>query len=238
MKKPQWKDVRLPTFGTALIWVFALVQATRYGRMFLLNEAVQSGVTGVAAIDAVLEWFALFGGLLMGAGVSFGIAYVANKYRGLKAVNKTEKETISWTRLLLGGILFVSPFVLAPIAGAWVTWAWWRQVIAIAIPDGMVAALAFVDTKAESAKPTATQSDAGASQSAKVQLQVRRSAKQSAKSATESVALGRTYPRKCEHCEEVIRAPQSVGAHMKKHHPELCKPKGVVVTNLFEKVQA
>lgn len=43
------------------------------------------------------------------------------------------------------------------------------------------------------------------------------------------------YPRKCEHCDAQIKAPQSVGAHMKKHHPELCKPK-VLAENFFENV--
>jgi len=51
----------------------------------------------------------------------------------------------------------------------------------------------------------------------------KRSAKKSAK-----------YPRTCTHCDAQIKSPNAVGAHMKKHHPELCKPK-TLAEALFEK---
>lgn len=77
----------------------------------------------------------------------------------------------------------------------------------------------------------------------------------SAKSATDSapksdarpkksVAPARTsatdsngYPRRCEHCASdspngLLKSPNSIGGHMKKHHPDLCKPK-VLAEQLF-----
>jgi hypothetical protein len=59
----------------------------------------------------------------------------------------------------------------------------------------------------------------------------------SAKSATDSSALRRTYPRRCEHCPSdspngLLKSANAVGGHMKKHHPELCKPK-VLAVKLF-----
>lgn len=78
--------------------------------------------------------------------------------------------------------------------------------------------------------------------SAATTAQVRRTAIKPAASPSQSVAqvqavpaTATRYPRKCEHCDAQIKAPQSVGAHMKKHHPELCKPK-VLAENLFENV--
>lgn len=65
----------------------------------------------------------------------------------------------------------------------------------------------------------------------------------SPKSATESVGLSRTYPRRCEHCASdspfgEIKSPNAVGGHMKKHHPELCEKKVKVslAENLFSEV--
>jgi hypothetical protein len=37
------------------------------------------------------------------------------------------------------------------------------------------------------------------------------------------------WPRKCEHCEDMIGSPNAKGAHMKKHHPELCIRKAIPV---------
>lgn len=52
----------------------------------------------------------------------------------------------------------------------------------------------------------------------------------SASDSSDSLALRRTYPRTCEHCatdspHALIKSPNAVGGHMKKHHPELCKSK-------------
>jgi hypothetical protein len=111
----------------------------------------------------------------------------------------------------------------------------------------MVADLAIVLAGAVSGKglialseTSASQSNAGASDSAKSANGVRRTAShsakvqlQSAKSATHLDAVQRIYPKKCEHCDAQIASPQAVGAHMKKHHPEMCKSKSLAVT-LFE----
>lgn len=67
--------------------------------------------------------------------------------------------------------------------------------------------------------------------------ELRRTAKESKQTATESPvvqlqsveppahsnALASKYPRKCDYCNEQINSSNAVGGHMKKHHPELCK---------------
>lgn len=88
----------------------------------------------------------------------------------------------------------------------------------------------------------------------KKDLEEKRKARQSAKSASKSVAhamqsigspaqsvAGATqYPRRCTHCatdisDEIalIKNSFAVGGHMKKHHPELCKPK-TLAGNFFD----
>lgn len=178
------------------------------------------------------------GGLIAGLVVNITIAVAASRYGSLKGNKRTRQ---AWAAFV--GMLFLSPLLVSPVIfyslpetflGVW----WLRALWAIAWP--LVADLAIVLAGAVSGKDLIALSDVSAmhsaksaTQSAKSAIAVRRTKLQSAKSATESVALQRTYPRKCEHCEEIIRTPQSVGAHMKKHHPELCKPKPLAV-ELFE----
>jgi nitrate reductase NapE component len=214
--------------GMMLIILMALVQATRYARSFSLNEALQGGMTGDAGIDTVLQWLGLGGGILMGMGVSFGIAYVAIRYRGLKATTKTAKESILITRFILIAILCVSPFVLVPLAGAFVTLGWWHQIILMAIPDALTAALAFSDSSIASATQSGAQSDAMRRSPTHSATEVRKSATHSARSATQSDAL---WPRKCDFCDEQIASPNAKGAHMKKHHPEKCKVHKMVIVD-------
>lgn len=191
------------------------------------------------------------GGLIAGVVVNITIAIAASQYGTLNGKKRTRQAFVSFI-----GMMFISPLLVSPVIfyslpetflGVW----WLKAIWAVAWP--LVADLAIVlagavsgkgllalsDAGATQSAAGASQSDAGATDGPKSANAVRRTKSQSAKSATDSVALQRTYPRKCEHCEEVIRTPQSVGAHMKKHHPDLCKPKALAV-ELFEgsKVQS
>lgn len=85
-------------------------------------------------------------------------------------------------------------------------------------------------TGAKSATDSAPKSDARPKKSVAP-------ATDNAKSASDSNALRRTYPRRCEHCATdspfgLLKSANAVGGHMKKHHPDLCKPK-VLAEQLF-----
>jgi hypothetical protein len=94
-----------------------------------------------------------------------------------------------------------------------------------------------------SGKTDAAESAKSASQSVARPRKSEPSPTESAKSASQSDGLSRTYPRRCEHCASdspfgVLKSPNAIGGHMKKHHPELCKPKvaATLADNLFTKV--
>jgi len=191
------------------------------------------------------------GGLIAGVVVNITIAVAASRFGALKGNKRTRQALVAFV-----GMMFISPLLVSPVIfyslpetflGVWwLRGLWsigWPLVADLAIVlAGAVSGKGLIALSGESATQSATsasQSNAGATDSAKSANAVRRTKLQSAKSATDSDALRRTYPRKCEHCTEVIRTPQSVGAHMKSHHPDLCKPKALAV-ELFEgsKVQA
>ena len=97
--------------------------------------------------------------------------------------------------------------------------------IAITV-GGVISSGAPARTGARSATDSPTKSVARAKKSDA-------SATESATSASDSAGLGSKYPRRCEHCATdspfgVLKSANAVGGHMKKHHPELCKPKALV----------
>ena len=199
------------------------------------------------------------GGLIAGMVVSITIAIASSRFGALKGKTRTKQAAAAFV-----GMLFLSPILVAPVIfyslpgtflGVWWLRALWSIGWALVADLAIVLAgavsgkglIALSEESATHSAKSASQSDAGATDSAKSANAVRRTKLQSAKSATDSIApapqsepVQRTYPRKCEHCEEIIRTPQSVGAHMKKHHPDLCKPKASLAVNLFEgtKVQS
>ncbi len=191
------------------------------------------------------------GGLIAGLVVNVTLAVAASRFGALNGKKRTRQALIAFVGMMFISPLLVSPVIFYSLPGTFLGVWWLRAIWAVAWPA--VADLAIVlagavsgkglialsDEGATQSAGTASQSNAGATDSPKSANAVRRTKSQSAKSATDSDAVQRTYPRKCEHCEEIIRTPQSVGAHMKKHHPELCKPKPLAVT-LFqgEKVQS
>ena len=178
------------------------------------------------------------GGLVAGVVVNVSLAIAASRYGSLKGDKRTRQATAAFLIILVLSPVLVSPVMFYRLPETFLTIPL-RWALAIAWP--MVADLAIVLAGAVSGKGlialsegSAAQSNAGATDSAKSAIAVRRTKLQSAKSATDSDALRRTYPRRCEHCATMITSPQAVGAHMKKHHPELCKPKPMAV-GYFEK---
>jgi hypothetical protein len=167
------------------------------------------------------------GGLIAGLVVNITIALAASRFGALKGDKRTRQATIAFIAMM-----FVSPLLVAPVIfyslpetflGMWPLRAAWS----VAWP--LAADLAIVLAGAVSGKGLIALSDAGAKGATKTASKKL----QSAKSAPESSALRRTYPRKCNHCTEMLRTANSVGAHMKKHHPELCKPKVTLAEALF-----
>jgi len=167
------------------------------------------------------------GGLIAGLVVNITIALAASRFGALKGDKRTRQATIAFIAMM-----FVSPLLVAPVIfyslpetflGMWPLRAAWS----VAWP--LAADLAIVLAGAVSGKGLIALSDAGAKSANKPASKKL----QSAKIATESVALKQTYPRKCNHCTEMLRTANSVGAHMKKHHPELCKPKVTLAEALF-----
>lgn len=168
------------------------------------------------------------GGLIAGLVVNLSLAISASRYGSIKGDKRT-----SQARAAFWGMVILSPLVVSPVIfyslpetflGHWLARAIWSSFWPL------VADLAIVGAGAVSGRgliSLSEESPKSATDSAKSARKVRRTATDSAKSATDSVALRRTYPHKCEHCDAQIASPHAVGAHMKKHHPELCKPKSL-----------
>lgn len=97
-----------------------------------------------------------------------------------------------------------------------------------------------INTRAKHAQELAEEKEKHAQELAQLREQ-RRTARESKRTAAESApivlqsvaqsaASAPKYPRRCEHCPEgtpdsvaILQKSNSVGGHMKKHHPELCK---------------
>jgi len=165
------------------------------------------------------------GGLAAGIVVNVSIAIAASRFGALKGDKRIRQASYAFV-----GMLFLSPVLVSPVIfyslppsflGIWELRAAWS----VAWP--LVADLAIVLAGAVSGKGLIALSDAGASQSVASAKSSRESASKksdNAKSPADSIAVKRTYPRKCEHCTEILRSANAVGGHMKKHHPQLCKP--------------
>ena len=173
------------------------------------------------------------GGLVAGVVVNVSLAIAASRYGSLNGAKRTKQAQVAFVTMMVFSPVLVSPVVFYSLPETFLSiplrWAW-----AIAWP--MVADLAIVLAGAVSGKglialsePSAGKSEAGASDSAKGASKVRRSASQSAKGASDSVGVRAIYPRKCDYCNAQIGSANAVGAHMKAHHPELCRSKPIAV---------
>jgi len=159
-------------------------------------------------------------GLGVGAVVNYSIALASSR------INDIAERRKGLARLSLTCMLALSPatitlslFMPASVFTA-ISWA--------VCVDLSIVLAGSITGKTMIVTDTPKQSVAGAKPK-------KQSAKQSVAQVQAVPASATHYPRKCEHCDAQIKAPQSVGAHMKKHHPELCKPK-VLAENLFENV--
>jgi len=186
------------------------------------------------------------GGLIAGIVVNISIAIAASRFGTLRGDKRTRQANYAFL-----GMLFLSPLVVSPVIFYSLPQTflevWWLRA-GWSVGWVLIADLAIVLSGAVSGKGLIALSDeapaavrAGASQSVAGANGASKSAgrkSQSAEAATDSSAVRRTYPRKCDHCTEILRSANAVGGHMKKHHPELCKKsKTPLAVGLFAKVE-
>jgi len=177
------------------------------------------------------------GGLIAGIVVNISIAVAASRFGVLKGDKRIRQASYAFIGMLFLSPLLVSPVIFYSLPESFLSIWPLRAVWSVAWP--LVADLAIVLAGAVSGKGLislsdqtplhATQSVAGAKGATKTAS----NNSKNAKGASESIAVKRTYPRKCEHCTEMLRSANAVGGHMKKHHPELCKPKKSLAEELF-----
>jgi hypothetical protein len=248
MKKEKRKPLKFD-LGLVLLITGALANITIWIGAFVATEA--AGPIGNWVREILLPVLGGVSGLSMGITVTVGLVYVLARLGKLKPsldrkVKGTKKKYRSvpnlpfytaWVAVIL--LLIISPALLAPyvfmvisgsksiyevLGDSWArAWSVGRIIAAdlamsaVALVYGVqLPALAGPARTPRSAK-TATESDVVVTQTAK-----------------KSDAVQPIYPRKCDHCAEMIRNSNAVGGHMKKHHPELCKPKKSLAEALFQ----
>lgn len=200
---------------TTIMWGMALVQAVRYARAFAIAEIGRTDLTGMPNVDAFLAYASLATGLLMGLGMSLGLAFVASQLRSLKG----KKET-AWVTTLFLVMLVVSPVVLTPmVKGTMAEWLadilyfpiiqWIWSVGVVILPDALIAAVGFMDRSAtlqrQPATLAATVSDAPATTSDAGSDAQRRSTTLKGRSAKKSATLSEPAAKiyRCE-CGETF----------------------------------
>lgn len=241
--------------GTMLVIGAAAFQAYQFGRALNVYDPDGWAIRGVN-----------IGGLILGVIVNVIVALAATKLPLMTAAaikaddSKGDKKTrqrnerraiktatqARFAQVAFYVLLILSPFLVAP---AWyILWSGlplhpvmigflcvgWAMA-----PDLGIALGGFVEGKSLVHLSDAPASARGASARSASDSPKKSDAPatDSAKSASESGGLRRTYPRRCEHCASdspngLLRSANAVGGHMKKHHPELCKPK-VLAEQLF-----
>lgn len=211
------------SLGTVLLYLAAAFQSTQYARAFHV-------------IDPDSRWSEA-SGILAGVVVNVSLAYAASRLPKLRAKKSKQFSYAAFVTLLVLTPLFIAPINYKTMGTLW-NEAWLLKatlaLVSASLVDIAIVLVAFADGALM--PESATQSEESATESAKGASGVRRSAKKSAKETSQSVAVRRTYPYKCEHCDAQIASPNAVGAHMKKYHAEFCKPK-VLAENLFENVK-
>jgi hypothetical protein len=196
------------------------------------------------------------GGVIAGIVVNISLAIASSKFGSLNGKTRTRQATVAFVSMLVLAPAIVAPVIYYSLPVTFLDVWWLRALYALAYP--LVADMAIVAMGAVSGKtlialsdPTAAQSGAGAPSADAVRKNKKRtrtdsdSATQSVARPTESGGLSPRYPRMCEYCASdspfaVLKSPNAVGGHMKKHHPELCKTKKArtLAENLFSKVDA
>ena len=228
--------------GQAIIVVIAIVQGVGFGQAFVMLDA-----RFMAVYKSFSALFVL-AGLALGLAIEAGIAYAAAMYPGMHG-----KKEIQLTQGALVSLLAIAPLVLTPVrlysmdaglkASMWPGVAFGVVFLFSMAPSIVTIMVAVVNRDAflvKEPKSAVAQSEgaAGAVAVSTVGAKGAKSASagsaRSAKSAAGAVAVGAKsepgavgWPRKCQHCEGTIGSPNAKGAHMKKHHPELCIRKAI-----------
>ena len=220
--------------GLGIIAVIALVQGVGFGQAFVMLDA-----KFISDYPAFAN-FLVGAGLALGLAIEAGIAYAAATYPGMRG-----KKELQLTQGALVSLLAIAPLVLTPVrlysmdaglkASMWPVIAGGVVFLFSVAPSVVTIMVAVVNRDAILSKSAVGQSEgatgavAGAMESAGSATSASGKSARRAKSATGAVAVSAkseesavAWPRKCEHCETLIGSPNATGAHMKKHHPELC----------------
>jgi hypothetical protein len=258
-KKPAWKF----DLGLALVIGAAVFQAYQFGRALYVYDPAGWNLKGVnigglflgAIVNVIVVLAATKLPALMAAALKSG---KKDKKTLAKNERKMQKAGMQ-ARFAQGaffGLLILSPLLVAP--AMYILWIGlplapmlvgflaigWASAPDIAIAlGGFVTGSPLVSVGSEKAVKVARTTLHSATQSVgQVQKSVA-GASDNAKSATDSDGHSPKYPRTCEHCASdspfaVIKSPNAVGGHMKKHHPELCKQNNKsLAASLFESVK-
>jgi len=224
------KKIKGLNFGTALLVLAALVNLARWTGLYTFSDHAPTWIRDVLPIlDAI-------SGLFTGLAVAGGLAFVSHHLGRLQPFTPKGRPVMRFWGAIMSeiGILIMSAFLLPPYIrmttpaelraeisdlNSW-------SVMAVLVGDLIIVAIALADGRS-----------AGFTHSKDGRTQKSHTAKKQQRTATQSNAHGRTYPRKCDHCTEMLRSANAVGGHMKKHHPELCKPKKSLADALFEPME-
>ncbi len=225
-------------FGIFLLITGALANVTLWIGAFVSTEA--AGPISQWVRDIFLPILGGISGLAMGITIAAGLVYVLGRLSKLKPMLERKmrgtdkyKEIPNirfWgAAVAISLLLIISPALLAPYVYMTISnagnlfevlgqnWAGIWSVGRIVAADLALAAVALV----HGVQLGASGSDGHPARSGAVRSGARRTPKRANRTAAEV--------RKCNvpGCEMTYRWPQGRGAHMKKHHPELCIRKGI-----------
>lgn len=240
--------------GTALVIGAAIFQAYQFGRaLYIYNPSgwslAEVNIGGLflgALVNVIIVLAATRLPVLTAAAIKTKSGKADKKTMAANA-RKEQKAGIQarFAQAAFVGLIALSPFLVAP--ALYISWSALPLPQALIIclsvgwaiaPDlgialgGFVAGKSLVELSGAPARTGARNTTESATQSVG---RAQKSVAGASQSATESVGVQRTaprYPRRCEHCPSdspfgVLKNANSVGGHMKKHHPELCKPKAL-----------
>ncbi len=250
MKTPKPKKFDL---GIALVIGAAVFQAYQFGRALYVYDPAGWSIAGVnvgglflgAIVNVIVVLAATRLPSLLAAAMKLERKSKKSQVKNERKLQRAGMQA-RFAQGAFFGLLILSPLLVAP--AMYILWIalplapmlvgslaiGWASAPDIAIAlGGFVAGQPLVGVGSESPARAARTTSDGTSQSVgrakKSDGHATDSAK-SANSAAESGGLRPRYPRMCAHCASdspfaVLKSPNAVGAHMKKHHPELCKTK-------------
>lgn len=260
-KKPK-KPAMEFDIGTVLVIGAAAFQAYQFGRaLFVYDPAgwsVYEVSIGGLILGAIVNVIVVLAATRLPELTAAAIKTKGKVDKKKKAASERREQKAGvqarFAQAAFFGLMALSPSLVAP--AMYISWKALplppQLIIALAIgwaiaPDGAIALGGFIagksllhlsDAPASARGASArTFSDSAPQSDARPKKSIA-PAMDSANSAMESNALRRTYPRRCDYCTSdspigLLKSAQSVGGHMKKHHPELCKP-NVLAEQLFK----